>query len=152
MSFSVAPFDEYHCIKGSSPFPALTRLGPNYLLCLLQSLSPEGLEDKREARELKKREKRKTRMTETSAEREPTVMSKKKERTKNVIACDWRGWGSYFPKAFVTLDNREIVTAKSNYFCNNDFWDRFRGRADQLLAIFSQKSLRKLPWPRILFS
>ena len=59
-----------------------TRLGPNYLLCLLQSLSPEGLVDKREARELKKREKRKTRMTETSAEREPTVMSKKKERTK----------------------------------------------------------------------
>ena len=82
MSFSVAPFDEYHCIKGSSPFPALTRLGPIYLLCLLQSLSPEGLVDKREARELKKREKRNTRMTETSAEREPTVMSKKKERTK----------------------------------------------------------------------
>lgn len=49
MSFSVAPFDEYHCIKGSSPFPALTRLGPNYLLCLLQSLSPEGLVDKRES-------------------------------------------------------------------------------------------------------
>ena len=82
MSFSVAPFDEYHCIKGSSPFPALTRLGPNYLLCLLQSFSTEGLVDKREARELKKREKRKTRMTETSAEREPTVMSEKKERTE----------------------------------------------------------------------
>ena len=59
-----------------------TQLGPNYLLCLLQSLSPEGLVDKREARELKKREKRKTRMTETSAEREPTVMSKKKRENQ----------------------------------------------------------------------
>ena len=97
-----------------------TRLGPNYLPCLLQSLSHEGLVDKREDRELKKREKRKTGMTETSAEREPRVMSKKKREPKKVIARDCRGWGNYFPKAFVTLDNREIVTAKSNYFCNNN--------------------------------
>ena len=75
-----------------------TRLGPNYLLCLLQSLSPEGLVDKREARELmKKREKRKTRMTETSAEREPTVMSKKKERTKKSDCVRLPGVGQLLP-------------------------------------------------------